>query len=162
MFHFRHRLPDRYGGPKDAVQALGSAAARARQEREAEEAAEEKQEHQQQAVHEHWKDRVTRMHEGWRRSLYEDPAKAAAYELIFGPEESEFRGNGPANRIIRFPPEIAMALFDFLYPDPEHLLAAGRVLPGREHCVFASARAGLIGAPEGEDGEAHAREEEPD
>lgn len=144
MFHLRHRLPDRYGTLESPARGTRSAQTRARAEQEAAEAEEEHKEIQHQAVYEHWRSRVTRMHESWRRSLASDPAKAAAYDLIFGPEESEFRGNGPANRIIRFPPEIAMALFDLVYPDPEALQAAGRVLPGREHLLFASARAGLM------------------
>lgn len=151
MFHLRHRLPERYGALQPPGRGTKSAETLAREAQVAEDAQADQQELQRQAVHEHWRGRVTQMHESWRRSLYRDPAKAAAYELIFGAEESEFRGCGPCNRIIRFPPEIAMALLDLVYPTPEHLMAAGRVLPGREGRIFASVRAGLPGLSEGED-----------
>lgn len=117
MFHLRHRLPERYGALQPPGRGTKSAETLAREAQEAEDA----QQDQHQAVHQHWRSRVTQMHESWRRSLYRDPAKAAAYELIFGPEESEFRGCGPCNRIIRFPPEIAMALLDLVYPSRQDL-----------------------------------------
>lgn len=86
------------------------------------------------------------MHESGRAALAAAPAKAAAYDLLFGVDETRFRGNG--NRFTRFPLEVALALPDLLYLTPE-TLAAAHPLRSRENLAFASA-AGLLGGGSGD------------
>ncbi|HZF42772.1 MAG TPA: hypothetical protein VEZ48_05130 [Sphingomonadaceae bacterium] len=109
MFHLRHRLPEVYGELKPPGRGAKSPATKFREGGWDADAAEE-EELASERISERMRLRVNRMHANWRAMLFADPAKRAAYELLFGVDGAEDAGHGSGVRFSRFPPELSHAL----------------------------------------------------
>ncbi len=105
MFHLRHRLPDRYGTPQPAPKRIGSTRAV-----EYDPDRQEEEERHAEEVGARMRLRVTRMHENWRGIIFRDPAKRAAYKLLFGEGGADDARYRSGIRFSRFPPELSHAL----------------------------------------------------
>lgn len=109
MFHLRHRLPERYGALQPPGRGTKSADTHFREAGYDPEEAEE-EEREGEHVSERMRLRVSRMHESWRAILFQDPAKRAAYELLFGEDGAADEAQASGIRFSRFPPELSYAL----------------------------------------------------